>query len=54
MVTRILTNDCVVCELDDNIPVLRHRWIKKPSGEEFMEGAASHAKGIQQAEARVS
>ena len=38
MVTRILTNDCVVCELDDNIPVLRHRWIKKPTGEEFMEG----------------
>ena len=31
-------NECVICELDDEIPVLRHRWIKQPSSEEFRNG----------------
>ena len=35
MMIGIFENDSVVCELDDDLPVLRHRWKKEPTGEEF-------------------
>ena len=31
-------NDNVVCELDDSVPVLRHRWIQTPTSDEFRKG----------------
>ena len=34
----LFENECVICELDDEVPVLRHRWIIKPSSEEFRSG----------------
>jgi hypothetical protein len=30
-------NDYVVCELDESVPVLKHRWKKVPSGEVFRD-----------------
>ena len=38
MSSTVLETDCVKCELDESVPVLRHRWLRKPSGEEFREG----------------
>ena len=35
MVTRILDNEFLLCELDDSLPVLRHYWKKAPTGEQF-------------------
>ena len=31
----IYENEFVKCELDDSIPLLRHRWLSPPPGEEF-------------------
>jgi len=31
----IFENDLVKCELDPDIPVLTHTWLKKPTSEEF-------------------
>lgn len=33
----VLENDYVICELDDKIPVLMHRWKKPPSGKVFRD-----------------
>lgn len=35
MVIGIFENEFVHCELDEDIPVLRHRWLMAPPGEEF-------------------
>lgn len=35
MVTTILENDRVICELDDSVPVLRHKWLQNTKGEDF-------------------
>lgn len=35
MIIGIFENEFVRCDLDDDIPVLRHRWLKPPSGEVF-------------------
>ncbi len=35
MIIGIFENEFVRCELDDDVPVLRHRWLKAPPGEEF-------------------
>lgn len=35
MIINIFENDAVICELDDSLPVLRHRWKHESSGEEF-------------------
>jgi hypothetical protein len=35
MIRQIFDNEFLTCELDDTIPVLRHRWKKSPTGEEF-------------------
>ena len=35
MILGIFENEFVRCELDDNVPVLRHRWLAAPPGEEF-------------------
>ena len=35
MIIPIFRNDLVTCELDDSVPVLRHTWLKAPSGEDF-------------------
>jgi hypothetical protein len=35
MLIAIFENEWVICELDDTLPVLRHRWKTAPPGEEF-------------------
>ena len=35
MILGIFENEFVRCELDDDVPVLRHRWLAAPPGEEF-------------------
>lgn len=35
MLISIFENENVKCELDDSLPLLRHRWLKEPSGEDF-------------------
>ena len=35
MLIGIYENEFVKCELDDSIPLLRHRWLSPPPGEEF-------------------
>lgn len=35
MIIGIFENEFVRCELDDSIPVLRHRWLKEPLSEVF-------------------
>jgi hypothetical protein len=37
MVLFIFENEFVLCEVDDALPVLKHRWKKQPSGEVFRE-----------------
>lgn len=37
MIIAIFENEHVLCELDDALPVLRHRWKKETSGELFQE-----------------
>jgi hypothetical protein len=37
MAKSILENDFVICELDESLPVLRHRWKKETSGEDFRD-----------------
>ena len=31
----IFENEFVICELDDSLPVLKHRWKRQAPGEEF-------------------
>jgi hypothetical protein len=31
----IFENEFVSCQLDDSLPLLRHRWLQEPPGEEF-------------------
>lgn len=38
MSTKVFETDWVICEVDDSIPLLRHRWIRKPSSKEFRSG----------------
>lgn len=33
----IFEDDFVICELDDSLPVLKHRWKKEPTGKHFRE-----------------
>ena len=35
MILSLFDNDVVTCELDDSLPVLRHRWKKETTGEPF-------------------
>jgi hypothetical protein len=35
MLIRIFENEFVQCDLDDQLPLLRHRWLKAPAGEVF-------------------
>ena len=35
MIISIFDNENVSCELDDSLPVLRHRWKKSPDGASF-------------------
>ncbi len=35
MVHPVFENEYVICELDDALPVLKHRWKTEPSGEVF-------------------
>ncbi len=35
MIINIFENEALTCELDDSLPVLRHRWKHAPDGEEF-------------------
>ncbi len=44
MIINVYQNDLVVCELDDSVPVLRHRWTKEPTDEQFENGLIELAK----------
>lgn len=33
----VFEDDYVICELDDTLPVLKHRWKKEPTGKHFRE-----------------
>jgi len=35
MIIRIFDNEFLTCELDDSLPVLRHRWKRATDGEDF-------------------
>ena len=35
MIINIFDNEALTCELDDSLPVLRHRWKRATDGEEF-------------------
>ena len=35
MIIRIFENEFLTCELDDSLPVLRHRWKRATDGEDF-------------------
>jgi hypothetical protein len=35
MILKIFENDFILCELDDQMPVLKHRWKKEPGAIEF-------------------
>lgn len=35
MIIPVFENEYVRCELDDSLPLLKHRWLKEPSGEDF-------------------
>jgi hypothetical protein len=35
MIIRIFENEFLICELDDSLPVLRHRWKRATDGEDF-------------------
>jgi hypothetical protein len=34
----LFQNENVICQLDEEIPVLRHRWVKEPTSEDFRNG----------------
>lgn len=38
MIMVLLDNDLLLCELDPEMPLLKHRWIRKPTSEEFQIG----------------
>ncbi len=37
MVQLVFENDFVICELDDSLPVLKHRWKQETPGQVFRE-----------------
>jgi hypothetical protein len=44
MIIQVYQNDLLICELDDSVPVLRHRWTKEPTDEQFESGLIELAK----------
>jgi hypothetical protein len=44
MTTKILESEYLICELDDTIPVFKHRWLRNPEPEEFLYGLTSMQK----------
>lgn len=38
MVSEVIRNDNVICEIDDSVPVLKHKWIRQPTSKEFRDG----------------
>jgi len=41
MTTKILEREYLICELDDTVPVFKHRWLRNPTSEEFLDGLTS-------------
>jgi hypothetical protein len=37
MVHFVFEDDFVICQLDDSLPVLKHRWKQEPTGQHFRE-----------------
>ncbi len=35
MIIPVFENEYVRCDLDDSLPLLKHRWLKEPTGEGF-------------------
>lgn len=44
MIISIYQDELLTCELDDSVPVLKHRWIKEPTDEQFENGLIELAK----------
>ena len=38
MITTVYQNDLLICELDDSVPVLCHRWTNEPTDIQFESG----------------
>ena len=38
MILSVYKNELVICELDDSVPVLRHRWTNEPTDDQFEDG----------------
>ncbi len=38
MIIKVYQSELLICELDDSLPVLRHRWTSEPTGEQFENG----------------
>lgn len=41
MTREILNTEYLICELDEDLPVLRHKWLKEPAEGEFKKGLLS-------------
>ena len=41
MSTKILEREYLVCEIDNTVPVFKHRWLRHPTSEEFQDGLTS-------------
>ncbi|MDX1629180.1 MAG: hypothetical protein R3345_10810 [Fulvivirga sp.] len=35
MAEKIFENEYVICELDESVPLLKHRWLQEPSSHDF-------------------
>jgi hypothetical protein len=44
MIRAVYQNDQLICELDDSVPVLRHRWTQEPTDDQFENGLIELAK----------
>lgn len=44
MIRTVYQNDLLICELDDSVPVLRHRWTQEPTDDQFENGLIELAK----------
>ncbi len=44
MIRTVYQNDLLICELDDSVPVLRHRWTHEPTDDQFENGLIELAK----------
>lgn len=41
MTTKIIECEYLVCEIDNTVPVFKHRWLRHPTSDEFRDGLTS-------------